>query len=180
MPNLLPHPRRNGITVTTSVLAFALCLPVAEAIADEMPALPMNHAGGHQHAVEPQFSFGAPAPAGDATRIVAITMTNFAFTPAAITVQRGEVIRFVITNASGIHHEFTLGDTATATAHRAEMVGMTAADVGPMSDEPNAIVVKANETRELTWKFTQAGQLEYDCTIPGHYEVGMRGIIAVQ
>jgi uncharacterized cupredoxin-like copper-binding protein len=32
---------------------------------------------------------------------------------------------------------------------------------------------------ELLWKFTKAGEFEYGCLIPGHYEAGMHGKIIV-
>jgi uncharacterized cupredoxin-like copper-binding protein len=46
-------------------------------------------------------------------------------------------------------------------------------------DDPNAIAVKPAETHELVWKFSRAGQVQYDCNIPGHYEMGMKGTITV-
>jgi len=46
--------------------------------------------------------------------------------------------------------------------------------------DSNAVSVKAHETKEMTWKFDQAAQLEYDCNIPGHFEAGMTGALIVQ
>ena len=46
-------------------------------------------------------------------------------------------------------------------------------------DDPNAIVVKPGETKELTWRFTRAGKLEFDCNVPGHYEADMAGTISL-
>jgi uncharacterized cupredoxin-like copper-binding protein len=85
----------------------------------------------------------------------------------------------VITNTSSVDHEFTLGDAATEAEHRQEMLDMMARGEGMEHDDPNAITVKAGQSRELTWKFGQGGQVEYDCNIPGHYESGMSGIITV-
>jgi uncharacterized cupredoxin-like copper-binding protein len=50
---------------------------------------------------------------------------------------------------------------------------------GMSHSDPNAVLVKARETKELTWKFGAATQLEYDCKVPGHYEAGMTGGLLV-
>ena len=134
--------------------------------------MPMHH--------DAAFSFGKPGRAADVTRTVSNVLGNMDFTPNAIEVKRGEVIRFVLKNASAVDHDFTLGDAATQTAHRVEMAN--AAQSGHMMHHHgggNAIDVKAGETRELIWAFSDPMTLEFDCDIPGHYESGMRGTIAV-
>lgn len=132
------------------------------------------------HAPAGKFAFGAPGDAAKPDRIVHITMHDLSFEPDALTVKAGETIRFVVANGSAIEHDFTLGDAATEEAHRKEMAEMFEAG-GTMhhSDDPNAVLVEPGKTRELTWKFTQPGRLEFDCNIPGHYEAGMKGAIAV-
>jgi uncharacterized cupredoxin-like copper-binding protein len=41
-------------------------------------------------------------------------------------------------------------------------------------------MVGPGQQRELIWKFTRAGNFEFDCNVPGHYEAGMRGVIEVR
>ena len=48
-----------------------------------------------------------------------------------------------------------------------------------MHDDPNAIEVASGETKELTWTFTQAGDLLFGCHEPAHYAGGMVGTIHV-
>lgn len=134
----------------------------------------------HRHTPEAGFSFGVPAAARQANRSIRITMVDITFQPTAIAVRAGETVRFVVSNTSGIDHEFTLGDRATEQTHRKEMAEMAARGEAMAHDAPNAITVKPGETRELTWKFSHPGQLEYDCNIPGHYEMGMKGSITVR
>ncbi len=152
----------------------ALALP---AWADDMDNMQM---GGAQHHKDASFAFGAPAKAAEATRTVAITMNEISYTPAAVTVRKGEVVRFVLTNTAGGDHEFVLGDTATQLEHRKEMPAMMHGGMSMDHDEANAITVHRGQTRELVWRFTQAGTLEFDCNIPGHYEAGMHGVITVE
>ena len=153
---------------------FALRMVPAAAHDDGMAGMAMGHA--HADA----FSFGSPAKPSDASRTIRITMGDMSFEPSSISVQAGEVVRFVITNTSSIEHEFNLGDAASEADHRKEMLAMMEHGHGMSHDDPNAITVKPGQTRDLTWKFGHHGTLEYDCNIPGHYEGGMRGSIRVQ
>jgi uncharacterized cupredoxin-like copper-binding protein len=100
---------------------------------------------------------------------------------ADLPAQERETIRFVVTNKSKLDHDFTIGDPATQTAHRSEMAEAIRKGEGMAhGEDPNAMLVKAGQKRELIWKFTRAGKLEFDCNVPGHYEAGMRGTIAVR
>ncbi len=139
------------------------------------------------HAHDHAFSFGMPSDSGKAARIVKIAMLDLSFQPASVTVKAGETVRFVVTNTSSVDHDFTLGDAKVQADHRAEMAEMAkmGGDMAAMhasmgGDDPNAVFVKAGETKELTWTFGKAMHLEFACNIPGHYEAGMRGTITVR
>jgi uncharacterized cupredoxin-like copper-binding protein len=49
-----------------------------------------------------------------------------------------------------------------------------------MHDEPNAFVLEAGETKEMTWHMTQSGEILFGCHQPAHYEAGMKGIITIE
>jgi len=110
--------------------------------------------------------------------VIEITGTDdFRFDPAQLTVQVGETVTFRVVNAGTQVHDFTLGDEATQIEHAEEMTEMTGMS---MPDEPNAITVAGGETKEVTWRFTQAGTVLIGCHQPGHYENGMKGSVRVQ
>ena len=46
-------------------------------------------------------------------------------------------------------------------------------------DDPNAVVLAAGETKELTWRFSEAGTVLIGCHQPGHYAAGMTGTVVV-
>jgi uncharacterized cupredoxin-like copper-binding protein len=163
------------------VLAAFPIAPLCAMQADETGSghsMAMEHHASHADS----FSFGRPSEARSAQRTVTITMGDMSFQPTIVTVKTGEIVRFVIANTSDIDHEFTLGDKAIQQAHRKEMAGMgkMAGMAAMHHHDSNAVSVKAHETKEMTWKFDQAAQLEYDCNIPGHYEAGMTGTLIVQ
>lgn len=127
------------------------------------------------------FTFGVPADAADADRVIEIAAyDDFTFEPEAITVTAGETVTFVVTNVGNLPHDFTLGDEETQDVHEAEMAemaGMAAADMAHA--DPNAVVVAAGETAELTWHFSEAGTFLMGCHQPGHYAAGMKGVVQV-
>jgi uncharacterized cupredoxin-like copper-binding protein len=139
-----------------------------------------NHSGkAREHAAT--FGFGAPGRAAHVDRIIRVKAGDISFDPTAVEVKAGETVRFVVTNASEIEHEFTLGDTKTQEEHRAEMAAMTDMAAGHAhGDDPNAVFPKGGETREIFWRFAKAGQIEFACNVPGHYESGMKGTIAIR
>lgn len=128
--------------------------------------------------MDTEFAFGEPADPGDADRTIEILASDdFRFDPDELTLNVGEVITFRVVNNGQIAHDFTLGDAATQDEHEeamTEMGGMA------MPDEPNAIVVAAGETKDLTWRFTEAGTVLIGCHQPGHYAAGMKGEITVE
>ncbi len=119
-----------------------------------------------------------PALAAEPARDITVTMGDMSFTPDHLTVKAGEKVRFVLRNTSAIDHDFTLGDAATQAAHRARMAEGHGHG-GHGNHDSNAVMVPAGGTAELVWTFDRAGELEFDCNVPGHYESGMRGRLTV-
>lgn len=98
------------------------------------------------------------------------------FSPNTIRVKRGETVRFDVTNAGKIDHEFRI-DTVAGNAKHAVMMR----DMPDMKHhEGNSIAISPGGSGHLSWTFTQAGTFEFACLIPGHYEAGMHGIVSVQ
>ncbi|CAJ0856745.1 cupredoxin domain-containing protein [Ralstonia flatus] len=133
-----------------------------------------DHAGGHDHG---DATIGEPGDAARITRTVRVDMTDtMRFTPAQISVQRGETIRFELVNSGQLRHEMTLGTPADLVAHAEQMrqhPEMEHADA-------NAVTVDPGQRGEIVWRFTRAGAVEFACLQPGHFEAGMRGAVQVR
>ena len=122
-------------------------------------------------------AFGRPGDPKKATRTVRIEGTdNMRFTPAAITVNRGETIRIVVKNGGKVMHETVLGNMAELKAHYEVMKKFPDME----HDEPYMVHLKPGETGEMFWQFTKAGEFFFACLIPGHLEAGMLGKITVR
>jgi uncharacterized cupredoxin-like copper-binding protein len=135
---------------------------------------------------QPSGKSGAPAKeqkawgiAGDAraaTRTIAITMgDDMRFAPAAIAVNQGEVVKFVVKNRGRLLHEFVLGTKKDLDEHAALMVKFPNME----HDEPYMTHVKPGATGAVIWNFNRAGEFEFACLVAGHYQAGMVGKVTV-
>jgi uncharacterized cupredoxin-like copper-binding protein len=98
------------------------------------------------------------------------------FTPATLQIQRGQTVRLLIRNKGKLLHELVLG-TPQALAEHAELMkkfpAMEHAD-------PNMAHVRPGASGQIVWQFTQAGEFQFACLQPGHYEAGMTGKVVVK
>ncbi len=125
-----------------------------------------------------EFDFGQPGDPGQADRTVEVRQgPGRRFHPASIAVKQGETVTFRIVNQDDVLHEFDLGDEEFQKSMMKQMEGMAPGE--RMADEPNAISVKAGETRTLTWTFSEKGTFEYACHQAGHHDAGMKGTVTV-
>jgi uncharacterized cupredoxin-like copper-binding protein len=126
------------------------------------------------------FSAGEPGNPKNPSRVVRIMMREsngrMMFEPDQLEVKRGEQIRFVLTNAGELEHEFVLATTEENLKHYEEMKKNPDME----HDDPNGRRLKPKGRGELLWRFTKPGRFEYGCLIPGHREAGMTGIVIVK
>ena len=134
----------------------------------------------YAHGGEEQFSAGEPGDPKKPFRVVEITMQEsdgaMSYQPNALEVKRGEQIKFVITNAGRLAHEFILANTADNLKHAALMKKYP--DMA--HDDPNGKTVRPGAKAEMLWRFTKTGTFEFSCLIPGHREAGMVGTVTVK
>lgn len=121
-------------------------------------------------------AFGRAGDPKKASRTIEIDMSDaMRFTPADISVRRGETVRFMVANSGKQMHEMVIG-TAAGLKEHAEMMRK---HPGMEHDEPFMAHVEPGRKAELVWQFTRAGAFQYGCLIPGHWEAGMHGKITV-
>lgn len=127
------------------------------------------------------FAFGHPGDPADADRTIDISaMDTLKFEPDSISVKVGETVTFRVHNVGANTHEFILGTEDEQVDHEHEMQEMAESGSGMhMGDEANALNLPAGETKEITWTFTEAGEMIYGCHEPAHYDAGMKGTITV-
>lgn len=134
-----------------------------------------THSGGHGHARE-ESAIGQPGKVAKVTRTINVDMADtMRFTPAAISVKQGETIKFVIKNSGKVKHEFSLGTEAELKEHYEAMKKFPEME----HDEPSKISLAPGKQGEIIWHFTKAGDVNFACLYPGHYDAGMRGQVKV-
>jgi len=107
---------------------------------------------------------------------VGMAMTDaMRFAPDRLTVRQGETVRFVFRNRGQTLHEFVLGTKAVLEEHAALM--MKSPDME--HDEPYMAHVAPGTSGEIVWTFNRAGEFDFACLIPGHYQAGMVGQVVV-
>ncbi len=121
-------------------------------------------------------AFGRAADPLKATRTVRIAMSDaFRFSPAQITVKRGQAVRFVPVNRGKLMHEMVLGTMDDLKKHAELMKRHPHME----HDEPHMAHVAPGKSGEIGWRFTRAGEFYFGCLVPGHFDAGMIGKIIV-
>jgi len=134
-----------------------------------------------KHAFDPatveETSFGRAGDPRRATRVVKIAMSDrMRFSPAAVSVKKGDTVKFVVSNRGKVLHEMVLGTTDELKKHVALMRQFP----GMEHEDANMAHVKPGRSGEIVWQFTQAGEYAFACLIPGHFEAGMAGTVVVK
>ena len=123
-----------------------------------------------------QQPWGIAGDAKDARRTVEIAMSDdMRFTPSTVEVKQGETLRFVLRNEGKVLHEMVIGTAKALEEHAALMQKFP----GMEHDEPHMAHVASGRKGQLVWKFNRAGEFDFACLIPGHYQAGMVGKIKV-
>nr|BAT31447.1 copper binding protein [Fulvimarina pelagi] len=145
----------------------------------------MHGSMGHDHAPaeaghDAELVVGVPGEAEQASRTIDVSMKEdddgaMIFEPASIAVEEGETVRLTIRNDGELEHEFVLGDRS----HIAEHKGLMERFPEMEHADPNAVRLQPGESGEIVWTFTKAGDFEFACLIPGHYDAGMHGKLTV-
>ena len=136
-----------------------------------------NREHTHEHGAHAQSSAGAPGDAAKVSKIFHVRMLDtMRFEPSTFEVRSGQTVKFVVTNAGQVRHEFGIGTPDEQRAHAEMML----ADPDMKHEEGSVVSVEPGQTKELTWRFGRAGQYEAACQVPGHYPAGMTAQIVVK
>lgn len=134
-----------------------------------------THAGGHGHADE-ETAIGKPGLASKVTRTITIEMRDtMRYSPSEIQAKQGETIRFVVKNLGKVKHELSLGTEQELLEHLEVMKKFPDME----HDEPSKVTLAPGKSGTIIWQFTKAGNVNFACLMPSHYEAGMKGMVKV-
>jgi uncharacterized cupredoxin-like copper-binding protein len=134
----------------------------------------------HAHRAGPvkmeQKPWGIAGEGRKVARTIDVKMTDdMRFTPSVIRVRQGETIRLRPINNCQVMHEFVLGTRQELDEHAELMKRFPNME----HDEPYMAHVPPGQTGEIVWTFNRAGEFDFACLLPGHYEAGMVGKVVV-
>ena len=122
-------------------------------------------------------TFGREGDPKKVKRTITIDMSDtMRFNPAQLVVKQGETVRFVVRNSGKTLHEFVLGTLQELQAHSELM----RKHPGMEHRAPYMAHVAPGKTERVVWRFTRTGEFYYGCLVPGHFESGMIGKVAVR
>lgn len=144
-------------------------------------------AHGDTHAVEgkkgakaistEEKDFGREGDPKKATRTVRVDMSDkMRFSPASLTIKQGDTVKFVVKNSGKVMHEMVLGSMKELKEHAEVMKRHPTME----HEEPYMAHVAPGRTETIVWQFTNAGDFNFGCLVPGHFEAGMVGKITVK
>lgn len=124
-----------------------------------------------------QKDWGIAGTAKAVKRTIEIQMLDtMRFTPDRIEVKQGDTVRFKLTNTGKVLHELVIGTQPVLEEHAALMKRFPNME----HDEPYMAHVPVGKTGEIIWTFNRAGDFDFACLLPGHFEAGMVGKILVK
>jgi uncharacterized cupredoxin-like copper-binding protein len=157
-----------------AIAAIALTIGIGASAHENTP-----HKGksGKKAISTEEKAFGREGDPGKVSRTVKVDMADtMRYSPAEITVKRGETIRFEAKNSGKVMHEIVFGTMKELKEH-AELMKK---HPGMEHDEPYMAHVAPGKTERVVWQFTEPGEFYYGCLIPGHFEAGMIGKVIVK
>ena len=98
---------------------------------------------------------GMPAYADEAKQVEIIS-EEFSFSPKKIEVQADQELHITLANHGALAHNITFKDKAVATD-----------------------TIQGDEKTTTTVTFSEPGQYEFICSVPGHANAGMKGQVVV-
>ena len=162
--------------VLNQILIFFMATSLAPAVAWAHGDKHGNKSAQHKISTE-EHAFGREGDPKKATRTVAVDMSDkMRFTPAEITVKRGDTVRFTVKNSGKVMHEMVIGTMKELKEH-AELMKK---HPNMEHDEPYMAHVKPGKSEQMVWQFTKPGEFFYGCLVPGHFEAGMIGKVIVK
>ena len=160
----------------TRLAALAIALAFSGTAHAHSPSSGAHKTGPRAISTE-EHPFGREGDPKKATRTVKVDMSDkMRFSPASLTVKRGETVRFEVKNSGKIMHEMVIGTMKELKEH-AELMKK---HPGMEHEEPYMAHVEPGRTETIVWQFTKPGEFYYGCLIPGHFEAGMIGKVVVR
>jgi uncharacterized cupredoxin-like copper-binding protein len=110
---------------------------------------------------------------------VIVQAGEFKFEPASIELTAGTPVRLTLQNAGTVEHDFSVAEMPMVESAAAS-TPMAGHEMGGMQAVPQLHVAAAiGQRATVEFTPTKAGSYGFFCTVPGHKEAGMAGVLVV-
>lgn len=115
-------------------------------------------------------------------KVLTITATDIAYDTNTIALSTGQALRLTLQNDGVLEHDFSIMEIALEDDAQKNDRSMEAGghDMSHMAEEPAVhVAALAEESNTISFTPSLPGTYEYFCTVAGHKEAGMRGMLLV-
>jgi uncharacterized cupredoxin-like copper-binding protein len=121
-------------------------------------------------------------------RVIEVTMTEFAFSPATITLDAGEKVTFKLKNTGLVEHDFMAGRQGTpGKGYALDWIAKAVDGARPPHTHAGEAAMGEGVRVSADWTLTltvvvpqEKGEYEFGCFVQGHYEAGMKGKLIIR
>tara|TARA_B100001057_G_scaffold109224_1_gene107096 strand:+ start:339 stop:842 length:504 start_codon:yes stop_codon:yes gene_type:complete len=145
------------------------------------------------------MKIGSKGNENEVSRVIKVIMYDNYYEPNSFQVKAGETIKFEVTNAGELVHEFNIANKMMHMKHQPEMQKMVESEI-LLSDSidknkmkkmakidksmahshSNSVLLEPKQKGEIIWKFNNAANIEIACNVPGHYQAGMIAAVNIK
>jgi len=112
---------------------------------------------------------------------VVVTAQGMTYAPALIEVTAGTPVDLTLVNQDALEHDLSVLEIPVESLSEANPMSLEhQMEMGEVAMEPVLhVAAEAGATNQLRFTPTSPGRYEFYCTVPGHKQAGMLGILVV-
>lgn len=119
------------------------------------------------------------------TAELSLTATDLAFSTNQLEVVAGQLVKITLINEGALEHDFSIMEMPHNGEIHVELNEMGGESMGhdmsSMEEQPEIhMVAMAGDSSTIEFTPSTAGEYEFYCTVAGHKEAGMRGLLIVK
>jgi uncharacterized cupredoxin-like copper-binding protein len=124
---------------------------------------------------------GACGAASSTTQKLTMTAKEFAYVPATLEFTSGQPVEITLQNTGTVEHDFSITEIDLVASPISTGETQDGHMMGGIGEQPKLhVAAAAGSQGTLTFTPTKPGQYQFYCTVAGHKEAGMTGVLTVK
>ena len=110
-----------------------------------------------------------------------MTAKEFTYTPTTLEATSGQLVEITVQNTGTVEHDFSITEIDLAASPTASGEAPSGHMMGGMDEQPKLhMAAAAGGQGTLAFTPTKPGQYQFYCTVAGHKDAGMTGVLTVK